>query len=139
MEYIRDVLLEVYKDLNNMIKYVGGCITVNEEHGIFNFNYKKNPLEKRGQTVLVLNSEGILVIDTKAIPLEAQMEFIKLVAELEESFVMSRLEELDAVEWFLKMEEDAKRRKENEKVSMKISNPSEEVLKSLNVQRAWYR
>ena len=99
--YIDEIIEEVHNSLKKIFDGSNGVVDVEKNflEGIGNFYsffYRENFFSEYQTPILyVSENEGVIELHTYNLPVEAQMDFLSVVVELEEYFVLVRLEELE--------------------------------------------
>ena len=99
--YIDEIIKEVHNDLKKIFDGSNGVVDVEKNYlqttgNFYSFFYRENFFSEYQTPILyVSENEGVIELHTYNLPVEAQMDFLSVVVELEEYFVLVRLEELE--------------------------------------------
>lgn len=99
--YIDEIIKEVHNDLKKIFDGSNGVVDVEKNFlegtgKFYSFFYRENFFSEYQIPILyVVENEGVVELHTYNLPVESQMEFLSVVRELEEYFILVRLEELE--------------------------------------------
>lgn len=104
MDYMKDVIKEFHKDITDIVDGFGGQFVVerfvspvnNKNKNHYGISYKSCVVYNEEKPfVYVSESEGVVEIHIANLPIEVQMDLMKKVFELEESFIQHRLDSVE--------------------------------------------
>ena len=98
---IDEIIEEVYSIFKKIFDGSNGVVDVERNYlqgmgNFYSFFYRENFFSKYQTPILyVSENKGVVELHTYNLPVESQMEFLSVVRELEEYFILVRLEELE--------------------------------------------
>ena len=104
MDYMKDVIKEFHKDITDIVDGFGGQFIVEhfvstvkgKDENHYGISYKSCVLDNEEKPfVYVSESKGVVETHIANLPIEVQMDLMKKVFELEESFIQYRLNGVD--------------------------------------------
>ena len=99
--YIDEIIEEVHNSLKKIFDGSNGVVDFEKNFlqglgNFYSFFYRENFFSEYQTPILyVSENKGVIELHTYNLPVEAQMDFLSVVVELEEYFVLVRLEELE--------------------------------------------
>lgn len=99
--YIDEIIKEVHNDLKKIFDGSNGVVDVEKNFvqctgNFYSFFYRENFFSEYQKPILyVVENKGVVELHTYNLPVESQMDFLSVVRELEEYFILVRLEELE--------------------------------------------
>lgn len=99
--YIDEIIKEVHDSFKKIFDGSNGVVDVEKNFlegtgNFYSFFYRDNFFSEYQKPILyVVENEGVVELHTYNLPVESQMEFLSVVRELEEYFILVRLEELE--------------------------------------------
>lgn len=104
MNYTKDVIKEFHKDITDIVDGFGGQFVVEhfvstvkgKDENHYGISYKSCVLDNEEKPFVYISEyKGVVETNIANLPIEVQMELLSVVRELEEYFILVRLEELE--------------------------------------------